>query len=670
MRLNIYYSGIRVAEWEDGRFSYEAGLYPVPGILKGMLPEDLSVILKEAQKAIDLGLSSFTLPGGQSYSKADEGLYIQHDVKYPIDIFTEGGKVRGFCQPALTAIIIGAEEGFEAKTPLAGWQELYGTGRYGLAAPEPFEVVTRDGIRLAGDLYIPSGAELPLPCVLIRTPYGKENCVDEILPFVLRGFAGVVQDTRGRHASEGVWEPCMHEICDGEDTLKAIAASPWCSGSIGMFGASYKGYAQWAAAASGEPHLKALVSLAAAGTPFVDASFPGGTASSGDVAWLSITGERYTDLKAIKRDDWKDILAHRPVSSILKDKLGLDMPFWSERLKHPCDDAYWAPSNWYKAAQKLGSTSVNALIQSGWFDDDANGTLQAIRLTDETGTGERRLLLGAWCHAGNSNHELGGLDVGTGALRYDLDLQYFKWFERHLKGRRDVDAGARAEYFTLGENAWKKCEKWPPEGSEEVVYMLGDGTLSKDAQPEGSLSFVYDPCHPAPQLINTSDNELQIPADYSQEEKRPDYITFTSGAFEAPAVFTGTARFILWVSGDAPSTDLVVRLTKVEPDNRSVKMGMSVLNMCLRDGLETHSYMQPGVIYKAELETANFSFLVKKGERIRVSITSSAEKYIFPNPNTEEGLLGTEVRIARNTVHFGGEHPSRVILSIENDAHQ
>ena len=73
MRLNIYYSGIRVAEWEDGRFLYEAGLYPVPGILKGMLPEDLSVILKEAQKAIDLGLSSFTLPGGQSYSKADEG---------------------------------------------------------------------------------------------------------------------------------------------------------------------------------------------------------------------------------------------------------------------------------------------------------------------------------------------------------------------------------------------------------------------------------------------------------------------------------------------------------------------------------------------------------------------------------------------------------------------
>ncbi len=123
MRMNIYYSGICVAEWEDGRFSYEADLYPVPGILEGMLPEDLSVILKEAQKAIGLGLYTFTLPGGQRYSKAGDGLYIQHDVKYPIDIFTEGGRVRGFCQPALTAIITGAEEGFEAKTPLVGWQE-------------------------------------------------------------------------------------------------------------------------------------------------------------------------------------------------------------------------------------------------------------------------------------------------------------------------------------------------------------------------------------------------------------------------------------------------------------------------------------------------------------------------------------------------------------------
>ena len=66
-----------------------------------------------------------------------------------------------------------------------------------------------------------------------------------------------------------------------------------------------------------------------------------------------------------------------------------------------------------------------------------------------------------------------------------------------------------------------------------------------------------------------------------------------------------------------------------------------------------------------ELETANFSFLVERGERIRVSVTSSAENLLFPNPGTKEGLTGTAVHPARNTLHFGGEHPSCVILSEE-----
>ena len=664
MKMNIYYSGIRVAEWEEGTLQIDAGLSSVSEFLKRILPADLSVTLKEAQTAISRGLTSFTLPGGQRYTKADGGTYIQHDVKYPTDILTEGGKIRGFCRPALTAVIMGAEEGFEWKTPIAKWRELYGDERFGFQAPERFKTVMRDGSTLSADLYLPAGVSLPLPCILIRTPYGKENCTEEILPFVLRGYAGVVQDTRGRHESEGTWDPFMYEIGDGEDTLRAIADSPWCDGNIGMFGASYSGYTQWAAAASGDAHLKALVSLVTAGTAFVDGPFPGGAVSSGDVAWLALTQERYTDFTALQREDWKDILGYRPVSSIMKDRLGLDMPFWSERLAHPCDDAYWASNNWYKAAQKRGCVSVNALIQSGWFDDNAKGSLQAIRLTDSIGTGDRKLLLGAWCHAGNSNRELGGFDMGSRALRYDIDLHYFRWFEKYLRGRL-VDTGPKTEYFTLGENVWKTADQWPPEVTEETVYMLGDGILAKEAQPEGSQSFLYDPDDPAHQLINTSDNELQIPADYSEEEKRADHLTFTGEAFAAPAVFTGTARFVLWVSSDAPSTDLVVRLSKVDTEGRSVKMGMSVLNLCLRDGLEAHSFMQPGVIYRVELETANFSFLVERGERIRVSVTSSAENLLFPNPGTKEGLTGTAVHPARNTLHFGGEHPSCVILSEE-----
>ena len=93
----------------------------------------------------------------------------------------------------------------------------------------------------------------------------------------------VVQDVRGRNASEGEWLPNYHEVEDGDDTLNWIAAQPWCSGRIGMVGGSYLGYVQWAAAASGNPHLKALISVVCAGSAFVD--LPAGVGLSPRACW-------------------------------------------------------------------------------------------------------------------------------------------------------------------------------------------------------------------------------------------------------------------------------------------------------------------------------------------------------------------------------------------------
>ncbi|HAJ53193.1 MAG TPA: hypothetical protein DCL56_00615, partial [Lactobacillus sp.] len=47
-------------------------------------------------------------------------------------------------------------------------------------------------------------------------------------------------------------------------------AQPWSNGKVGMSGGSYGGYVQWAAAASGNPHLQAIVSMVTAGGPFTD----------------------------------------------------------------------------------------------------------------------------------------------------------------------------------------------------------------------------------------------------------------------------------------------------------------------------------------------------------------------------------------------------------------
>src|SRR5690606_18710337 len=104
----------------------------------------------------------------------------------------------------------------------------------------------RDGTRLSADLYLPEG-DGPFPVLVERTPYGKGNSseVSAGAPayFAARGYAVVIQDVRGRFASEGKFVPFHDDGWgvnrDGYDTVEWIAAQPWCNGNVGTIGGSY-----------------------------------------------------------------------------------------------------------------------------------------------------------------------------------------------------------------------------------------------------------------------------------------------------------------------------------------------------------------------------------------------------------------------------------------------
>ena len=81
---------------------------------------------------------------------------------------------------------------------------------HGIVIARDVMVPMRDGVRLACDIYWPAnnGAVLPgpFPTILLRTSYDKvaPRYVDGIANyFTPRGYATVLQDLRGRYASEG-----------------------------------------------------------------------------------------------------------------------------------------------------------------------------------------------------------------------------------------------------------------------------------------------------------------------------------------------------------------------------------------------------------------------------------------------------------------------------------
>ena len=120
----------------------------------------------------------------------------------------------------------------------------------------------RDGTTLYADVFRPDTSD-SVPALLQRTPYDKSSPASrtgtlDAVRAAMNGYAVVIQDVRGRYASEGEFYTFMNEINDGSDTIEWLAGQPWCSGSVGMYGVSYVGATQWLAAKSGVSQLKGI----------------------------------------------------------------------------------------------------------------------------------------------------------------------------------------------------------------------------------------------------------------------------------------------------------------------------------------------------------------------------------------------------------------------------
>src|SRR5690348_17126086 len=118
-------------------------------------------------------------------------------------------------------------------------------------------VKMRDGVTLRADVYRPK-TDGKFPVLLQRTPYNKSGEFEFGLQAAARGYVVIVQDVRGRYASEGEWYTFKHESDDGYDTVEWAAALPYADGRVGMFGGSYVGATQMLAAIAHPPHLAGI----------------------------------------------------------------------------------------------------------------------------------------------------------------------------------------------------------------------------------------------------------------------------------------------------------------------------------------------------------------------------------------------------------------------------
>ena len=556
------------------------------------------------------------------------------------------------------------------------------------------EVAMRDGTILRADVYRPDGQER-LPVLLQRTPYGKAfTNTSFALMAAERGYAVVAQDTRGRWASEGDGYPFVHEKLDGYDTVEWAARQPWSDGQVGMFGMSYLGYTQFAAAVTRPPALKTIIP----GVTFCDAravAYAGGALSLGvGVSW-SLMALALHDVTLRPRPDAQreELMAqviaemdgmaagrtfrHLPIREApLIGRDGL-IPFLADWIAHPTPDAYWD-----RVTCPYDAIDIPVFHVGGWYDIFAAYTVRDFAGIRDAGNTRQKLLIGPWTH-GSYDGLAGEADFGlqaSGALVLPDEL-HLRWFDHWLKG---ADNGVMDEppvrIFVMGDNRWRSEDEWPLARTQFTRFYLhsggaanslaGDGALSTDAPSEEPVdSFVYDPRNPVP----TRGGGLCCwraalpPGAYDQREieARPDVLVYTTPVLECDVEVTGPLEVHLWAATSAPDTDFTAKLVDVGRGGYARNVQDGIIRARYRASLAQAEPVRSGEIYEYTIDLGATSNVFKAGHRIRLEISSSNFPRFDRNPNTG-GAIGeaSEWRTALQTVLHDAEHPSHVVLPV------
>lgn len=213
-------------------------------------------------------------------------------------------------------------------------------------------------------------------------------------------------------------------------------------------------------------------------------------------------------------------------------------------------------------------------------------------------------------------------------------------------------------FYVLSEDVWRDAKTWPPEGAVKVSFALWGDRLSADGTGEGSRSFTSDPAHPVPSLGGaiccTGDPSTRAgPIDQAPIEGRPDVLGYTSAPLAAPFRIAGPIAAHLTVSADVPDTDLVLTLTDVDPNGRSIMIQTGALRLRYRDGFADPKLMVPGRPVAVTVSLRDIAWLVKPGHRLRLDIAGSSFPRLARNMNGGSGDPHREAVAHRARITIG-----------------
>lgn len=545
-------------------------------------------------------------------------------------------------------------------------------------------VVMRDGVTLRADIYRPDSPG-KFPVLLERTPYNKYSNIDSGLRGAARGYVVVLEDVRGREASEGEWYPFKYEPADGYDTIEWCARLPYCNGKVGTIGGSYVGATQMLAAIAAPPHLVGMFPTITASNYHEHWAYQGG-------AFMQLLSQAWSSVLAInvleRRTGGSASPAHWDYRKPPADYPVIDpgtaagaADYYFDWIAHPTYDAYWKQ---WSIEEHYDQVTVPMVHVAAWYDLFQDGSirnymgLRRHAATQEARRGQRLIIIPGG-HAG-FGRKIGDVDFGADSVM-DVEGYGLRWYDHLMKGvDNGIDREKPVRIFVMGRNVWRDEDDWPLARARPTRYYLhsggranslaGDGALSTEPPgAEQADSYVYNPEDPVPThggaVLGDTLNYPPGPLDQRAIEARRDVLVYTTAPFAHDTEVTGPVSLELYASSSAVDTDFTGKLVDVAPDGTALNLTDGILRARYRDSMERAELMNPGQTYRLVVDLWSTSNVFLAGHRLRVEVASSNFPRFDRNPNTGRSPeAGGPYVAATNVVRHDRDHPSALVVPV------
>ncbi|MCA9931089.1 MAG: CocE/NonD family hydrolase [Anaerolineales bacterium] len=493
-----------------------------------------------------------------------------------------------------------------------------------------------DGTRLAARIWLPEDAEQnPVPALLEYLPYRKSDgtAVRDALRhpyFAGHGYASIRVDMRGSGDSDGILydEYLKQEQDDALEVLAWIAAQPWCTGSIGIFGKSWGGFNALQIAARRPPQLKAVIAMHFTDDRYNDdVHYMGGCLlTSQMLAWAAVmfaanaappdprfVGKRW-------RKMWLERMEKTP-------------PYIEAWLSHQRKDAYWKHGS---VSEDYSAIEIPVYAVGGWADAYNNSIPRLLAGL----SGPRKGIIGPWSH---NFPETGVPGPAIGFLQESL-----RWWDHWLKGADTgimdepmlrcwmPEAVRPAPFYAKRPGRWVAEPSWPsPNIQEQTFFLNSDGTarrlsLSEPASP-ATLSILGQQNHG---LEGGEWGGLGHPGEPAGDQRAADgqSLSFTGPLLTEPMEILGYPKVDLALAVDQPLALVSVRLCDVAPDGASTLVSWGLLNLTHRDSHEAPTALEPGRRYDITVQLNVKAYQLPTGHRWRVSVSPTNFRHAWPSP--------------------------------------